>query len=77
MAKLDLRPPGAWQAEQDAKERQAWLRKNGPGPPQPRCDECGDYACYGRGDFGRLTDNVERYCRKHAPESLKRPGDFR
>lgn len=76
MAKLDLRPPGAWLAEQEAKERQAWLRKNDPGPPQPRCEECGAYACFGRGFFGRASDTPEFFCTKHAPDSLKRPGDF-
>lgn len=76
MAGIDLRPPGAWQVEQEAKERQDWLRKNDPGPPQPQCDECGAPACYSRGNFGRSTDDPEWFCTKHAPESLKRPGDF-
>lgn len=76
MRKLDLRPPGSWQEEQDEKARQEWRRKHDPGPPRPRCDECGQPACYGRGDFGRPTDTPEHFCSRHAPPSLKRPGDF-
>lgn len=80
MAKLDLRPAGSWQVEQEEKGRQAYLRVHGPGPATRRCDECGAFACYARGDFGRNppvdAPPLELFCETHAPESLKRPGDF-
>jgi hypothetical protein len=53
-----------------------WGRANAPGPPPITCCECGAIASYGIGDFGRPTDTPEHFCSRHAPESLKRPGDF-
>lgn len=49
-------------------------RANAPGPPLATCDECGAFAPYATGDFGKPTDHPERFCRRHAPESLRGPG---
>lgn len=51
-------------------------RASAPGPILPKCDECGADASHALGDFGRPTDRPEHFCGRHAPESLKRPGDF-
>jgi hypothetical protein len=51
-------------------------RANAPGPTLPECEECGEPASHARGDFGRPTDRPEHFCTRHAPESLRRPGDF-
>jgi len=51
-------------------------RANAPGPAIPECEECGQPASHAIGDFGRLTDRPEHFCQRHAPQSLRRPGDF-
>ncbi len=46
-------------------------RHNAPGPEVRGCDECGDVIGPWWGDGG------DTFCRKHAPEYLKRPGAAR
>lgn len=65
-AKLDLRPAGAWQAEQEAKRNRAYLARTAPGPEIKRwCCECGAFAPFATGDFGRSDDSPEYWCSKH------------
>lgn len=64
-AKLDLRPAGAWTAEQEARQGLRQAARTAPGPALRACCECGASAPYATGDFGRLSDTPEFWCSKH------------
>lgn len=66
---FDTYDPNRSAPEQAAKP--ALDRRTAPGPQVEECVECGDSIGPWWGDGG------EMFCRRHAPDNLKRPGAAR